>query len=566
MQKHINIFYVYAQEDRPLRDKLEQHLSILQQEKIITSWSDRCILPGKTWANEISTRLEQADIILLLVSAAFLSSKYCYSVEMTRALEKEKNGSAHVIPVILRHIDWQGAPFSHLQALPTLARPVVGGGWRSQDEAFTDIAKGIRKVVEKLLSRSDDVVRRSGRVFGTESSVENIHEEGSLKQQKLNLRTDILLVTVTAIEAQAVLHLFAKETGQKFERHFINDKTYFNLGVLNGVRIMMVQSEMGASGPGGALLVVDEGIRMLSPSAVIMVGIAFGIDSDKQQIGDILVSQQLLGYELQRIATSNKGKIEIIPRGDRSHASTMLLDRFRGGMLDWHESKVECGLILSGDKLIDQQDFRDQLRKLAPEAIGGEMEGTGLYSAAQRRKVDWILVKAICEWANGNKEQKKDQNKKVAAENAVRFTLHVLKLGGFVPGISTSSSNGGRFISETNSTEAGTAVSSDSGATPFEHNNVGATTINKQSSSPPLECGTLLRKYDVHVSWVVAVAWEPDGMLEQASHSGPIVVILIGSTKPMSRLVYTQLRGIQKENLLFLPMALMSTFGMRKRG
>lgn len=47
----------------------------------------------------------------------------------------------------------------------------------------------------------------------------------------------------------------------------------------------------------------------------------------------------------------------------------------------------------------------DQLRKLAPEAPGGEMEGTGLYSAAQRKKVDWLLVKAVCDWADGKKER-----------------------------------------------------------------------------------------------------------------------------------------------------------------
>src|SRR5437763_11909077 len=111
----------------------------------------------------------------------------------------------------------------------------------------------------------------------------------SSESQTPSLRTDILLITVTAVEAQAVLSLFAEETGHAFQRHFIADKTYFDLGVLCGARIMMVQSEMGAVGPGGALLVVDEGIRTLSPSAVVMVGIAFGVDSERQQIGNILV-------------------------------------------------------------------------------------------------------------------------------------------------------------------------------------------------------------------------------------------------------------------------------------
>jgi hypothetical protein len=87
--------------------------------------------------------------------------------------------------------------------------------------------------------------------------------------------------------------------------------------------------------------------------------------------------------------------------------------------------------MLSGEKLIDHQGFRDQLHKLEPEAIGGEMEGAGLYAAAQRKKVDWIVVKAICDRADGNKSQRKNSRQKKAAENAARFTLHVLRLGGF---------------------------------------------------------------------------------------------------------------------------------------
>ena len=144
-----------------------------------------------------------------------------------------------------------------------------------------------------------------------------VRTNASSESQTPSLRTDILLITVTTVEAQAVLKLFAEETGQAFQRRFIADKTYFDLGVLCGARIMMVQSEMGAGGPGGALLVVDEGIRILLPSAVIMVGIAFGVDSERQQIGTILVSQQLLGYELQKIVTGSEGSVEIIPRGDR---------------------------------------------------------------------------------------------------------------------------------------------------------------------------------------------------------------------------------------------------------
>ncbi len=245
---------------------------------------------------------------------------------------------------------------------------------------------------------------------------------------------DVLLVTVTEVEARAVLDQCQAITGQAATLMFRDDNTYHNLGRLGGARTFMVQSEMGVGGPGGALLTVQEGIRALAPAAVIMVGIAFGLDPQDQQIGDILVARQLLGYELQRVGTGANGAPIIRARGDRPSASTRLLDRCRAGALAWHGPPLHFGLMLSGEKLVDNQGFRDQLRQIEPEAIGGEMEGAGLYAAAQRSKVDWILVKAICDWADGNKHVGKREQQYTAAQNAASFVLHVIQQGGFVRG------------------------------------------------------------------------------------------------------------------------------------
>jgi anti-sigma regulatory factor (Ser/Thr protein kinase) len=93
----------------------------------------------------IDEQLESAQVILLLVSAEFLASEYISDVELARALERHNAGEALVIPVILRPVDWKTAPFAQLQALPKDARPVTK--WRNRDEAFANIAEGIRKAV-----------------------------------------------------------------------------------------------------------------------------------------------------------------------------------------------------------------------------------------------------------------------------------------------------------------------------------------------------------------------------------------------------------------------------------
>ena len=77
------------------------------------------------WEKELHKHLESADIILLLISSDFMSSDYCYSTEMRRALARHDEGGAQVIPILLRSIFWQNAPFAKLQVIPTNARQVT---------------------------------------------------------------------------------------------------------------------------------------------------------------------------------------------------------------------------------------------------------------------------------------------------------------------------------------------------------------------------------------------------------------------------------------------------------
>jgi nucleoside phosphorylase len=90
-------------------------------------------------------------------------------------------------------------------------------------------------------------------------------------------------------------------------------------------------------------------------------------------------------------------------------------------------------LLLSGNKLVDNVDYRRQLTALAPDAIGGEMEGFGVYSAAARKNVDWVVVKAICDWADGRKRVRKKARQTEAATRSAEAVLHTLERGGFVP-------------------------------------------------------------------------------------------------------------------------------------
>jgi tetratricopeptide (TPR) repeat protein len=152
----VEVFYSYAHEDEALRDELKKHLANLKRQGVITDWYDRDISAGAEWNEDIARHLESARVVLLLISPDFMNSDYINDVEVKRAMERHESG--RVIPVILRPVDWEGALFSKLQALPTDAKAVTL--WNNQDEAFLTVAKAIRVALQELDGQSGSHVMR----------------------------------------------------------------------------------------------------------------------------------------------------------------------------------------------------------------------------------------------------------------------------------------------------------------------------------------------------------------------------------------------------------------------
>lgn len=143
------MFCSYSHKDERMRSRLETHLTVLQNQGLISEWHDRKITPGSEWEGEIDANLNSANVVLFLVSPDFLASRYCCDVEVTVAMRRHDKGQARVIPVILRPVDWKSVPFCHLQALPTNGKPVTA--WNNYDRAFFDIEQGIRTAIAEML-------------------------------------------------------------------------------------------------------------------------------------------------------------------------------------------------------------------------------------------------------------------------------------------------------------------------------------------------------------------------------------------------------------------------------
>jgi formylglycine-generating enzyme required for sulfatase activity len=146
----IAVFFSYSREDKPLRDKLEIHLSSLKRQEVISSWHDRQILAGSEWKEEIDHHIQTADIILLLISPNFVSSEYCYDIELPDAMARHEAKEAYVVPILLRPVArWEKLPFAKLQVYPSGGKPVTR--WSHEDDALEDVTEGIAAAVDQLL-------------------------------------------------------------------------------------------------------------------------------------------------------------------------------------------------------------------------------------------------------------------------------------------------------------------------------------------------------------------------------------------------------------------------------
>jgi nucleoside phosphorylase len=236
---------------------------------------------------------------------------------------------------------------------------------------------------------------------------------------------EILLLTAVPVELRAVLDEFkAFPDGRAPIRVQFDESTYY-VGICGQYVCAAVMCEAGSTGRAGSLATAMDAITRLRPHAAIMVGIAFAKGGKKQQIGDVLIATQVIQYEIVRVEKDGEGF-----RGSRPEPGIVLKGRLRDLATTRPpaslKDKIHLGPILSGEKLVDSPEFKARLLEAFPDAAGGEMEGSGLYSAAERRKVEWAIVKAFSDLG----VRKKDEDQEVAARNAVALVAALLSEAG----------------------------------------------------------------------------------------------------------------------------------------
>jgi nucleoside phosphorylase len=312
-------------------------------------------------------------------------------------------------------------PTATFEATTTLFEPLLRAATNGAIDALVRRCHGKRLLNIRMVSTNEfhyDYVRHVPTKPEPLSSISTARTRQELK------RCDVLIVTTTSIERDVLLTYLRPPTprGKVLEGN-VGQLTY-RVGRFGLYRSACVETKMGSQHREGSALTILDAIDTVAPKAVLVLGIAFGIDRAKYRLGDVLVAESVEPYENQKIGP----KLDV-QRGTSIPCGVVLAERFRMRSSDWRFRRYDgyvgmfAGAMLSGEKLVNNLEFRDRLKEKFPGAIGGDMEGIGAYAAANRRSTEIILIKGICDWADG---QKNDVAQPFAGHAAVSLASHVL--------------------------------------------------------------------------------------------------------------------------------------------
>ncbi len=249
-----------------------------------------------------------------------------------------------------------------------------------------------------------------------------------IDKKDIDKKECFLFVTANKYEKEAFLnYFFPRKDGFKYYFHSSGNAYY--LGTFGKYPVVWVHlRHQGSYSEGASKETVKEALTLFRVIATFSVGIAFGIESKNQKIGDVLVSNSVFPYELMRV--SENETVEKYELRDNQRKNMPQLSEYLKGW-EWTnntQSKHFVGTFLCGEKLIDSKATKEKLlnglkEKNACDVIGGDMETTGIEQSHREYGNDhWITVKGISDWADGTKNNKnKNKYQKFAADNAVKF-------------------------------------------------------------------------------------------------------------------------------------------------
>lgn len=185
--RKVKIFIAYSKDDREYKDQLLTHLELLKKEGDVETWDDSQIMIGSQWDQVIKDNLKESDIVLFLVSADSMASKYVQEREIKYAIKRAEEGKVILVPIIIKHCHWRPLKIGNYQALPKNLAPITDiKKWFDLNEAYLHIT-------EELVEIINEVKRKRNQMKYHMESLKSLYESQSINKD--NFKGDIEVIT-----------------------------------------------------------------------------------------------------------------------------------------------------------------------------------------------------------------------------------------------------------------------------------------------------------------------------------------------------------------------------------
>lgn len=270
----------------------------------------------------------------------------------------------------------------------------------------------------------------------------------------------ILVITANPIEKGVFLRRLSEVTKQKLNSFFLHKHVYQIVPLANNTIVHVhadgIGDELTRRAINAAYKVFKNKIQY-----IVLLGICYGIDSSKQSLGQVILSNKVIGYRInfRDDSASDEIKFETNREFDEAPENTWLYTlqtclsyyQFKNNILHCLNDNiinVDLGFYLSSNSLMSSRKVKHEVVNsvgaMRPRPSGGEMEGCGIFKTNIFEETDehfkkWIIIKGICDWGeaknllNSNKkinDKKKDSIQAYAMTNVVEMFIQLLNVDG----------------------------------------------------------------------------------------------------------------------------------------
>ena len=157
-----------------------------------------------------------------------------------------------------------------------------------------------------------------------------------------------------------------------------------------------------------------DAIRRWRPRYVLLVGIAGGLAQADVQMGDILISEQVADYELQKVTDDQVSIRWQVHRVDQrlliaaQNFTDPVWEQTTARRLNRSRPQIHFGPICTGNKVIADESLTGQFHEVWAKLIGVEMEAGGVANAVSQaaRMPGFFMIRGVSDLADGRKDSR----------------------------------------------------------------------------------------------------------------------------------------------------------------